>query len=237
MSNVRYLSSLKSKMLKVTGTFPKVISVLERLGAVGNTVKTISGLSALTLVGVTVFPDATVEALPQQQLHTALAQIARDANYEALLPANELHGPGVYTTFERTNSGELSLHQTCRMNLAQLATLWTRSDTPLVSNSAVANGPEWLHEVRVVTLSDEDLAQIQNQYVRGTCEQVILTNLENEARVCQVREVLQGVIVPSAQSADFAPVRAFKQWYFTKQLFFGVKFDESRCFLPTSASA
>jgi hypothetical protein len=149
-------------------------------------------------------------------------RIVEEYGYSAVTPPSRLFGPGTITTVERLSDGTLALRPTCIMNdgtLAALAAMWNRSPTTkrsLVSDdnetfqssakardavesdttgNRVRGSNVSLQNINIVTISDEGLIAVRSQYLKGTCEEAVVWNLEAGAKVCQPEEVLEADLV------------------------------------------
>lgn len=155
-----------------------------------------------------------------------LQRIVEKYGYSAVAPPSRLFGPGTFTTVEKLANGNLKLHPTCLMDDDTLAAQWRKSRTvqeSLVSaieqtfeSSAkaldVANtnaagrrvqGIDFsLRDIYIVTLSDESLRRLREQYLKGSCEEVVIGNLRAGAEVCQSQEVLEADLIYDVHDAD-----------------------------------
>ena len=148
-----------------------------------------------------------------------LTRIVQDYGYSAVTPPSRLFGPGTIMTVETLSDGTLRLHPACKMNGGILAALWNTSPTinrSLISairqsfeSSAKALGTlesgttgnrvnginVSLRNLNIVTISYEDLHEVRNQFLKGTCEDVVIGNLRAGAEVCQPEEVLEADLI------------------------------------------
>ncbi len=144
-----------------------------------------------------------------------LSIILTNAGYFELAPPSRLFPPGTIATVEKLSNGSLRLHLACAMKSDALAPFWVKSktfDTQFERNftsaySALANAfgvtaahatgnrvrrvAASLQNMLIVSMSDDNLIKISNDYLRGNCEQAIIWNLRAGAKVCQTSEVLQ----------------------------------------------
>jgi hypothetical protein len=155
-----------------------------------------------------------------------LQRIVEKYGYSAVAPPSRLFGPGTFTTVEKLSNGNLKLHPTCIMDDDILAAKWRKSRTVqeslfsaieqtfassakalAVSDTNAAGrrvkGFDFsLREIYVVTMSDEGLRSLRNQYLKGSCEEVVIGNLRNGAEVCQSQEVLEADLSYKAHDED-----------------------------------
>jgi hypothetical protein len=148
-----------------------------------------------------------------------LTRIVRQYGYTAVTPPSRLFGPGTITTVETLPDGTLQLHLACKMDDNALAAMWQKSptvDRSLVSAikqtfessakvlemiSSGARGRRTrgidvsLRNINIVTMTYQDLIDVRNQYLKGTCEEVVIGNLRAGAAVCQPEEVLEADLV------------------------------------------
>ena len=148
-----------------------------------------------------------------------LTRIVGEYGYSAVTPPSRLFGPGTITTVERLPDGTLQLHLACKMDEKALAAMWQTSrtvDRSMVSAikqtfessakvleivSSGANGSRTrgidvsLRDINVVTMTYQDLIDVRNQYLKGSCEEVVIGNLRAGADVCQPEEVLEADLV------------------------------------------
>jgi selenocysteine-specific translation elongation factor len=59
-----------------------------------------------------------------------------------------------------------------------------------------------LENMRVITMSHEDLINVRDKYLKGTCEEAVVLNLQSGAVVCQTAEVLQADMTYRMQFAE-----------------------------------
>lgn len=134
--------------------------------------------------------------------------------YHAMQTASTVHGPGVFTTVEDLGDGKLKLHLTCKVDLDALREQWIGSQTALKRKATnrrfiwskptpVDHSPPQFDRSRgqLFTLSDEELLTLSKQYLKGSCVEVIQHNLDNGARVCQVKSVI-GFPISSPDTAS-----------------------------------
>jgi hypothetical protein len=138
--------------------------------------------------------------------------------YLELSPPSRLFEPGTITTVETLSDGSVQLHLACRMDNEELRKLTNTSGTvnynfiEKVSNSldvqakalgAIASRTTSnritqvagvISDMLIRTMNEEDLQGVLATYLKGPCQAAILKNIENGARVCQLKEVLQGDI-------------------------------------------
>src|SRR5438067_7273796 len=150
----------------------------------------------------------------------------RGSGYYELQPPSRLGGPGTINTVETLSDGSLRLHPTCTMDKNALAALWQESvtvDRHLVSNvtnafDAMADALSVFaahttgnrvkkisisfENMRIVTISDESLFTLRDNYLKGSCEEAVAWNLKNQAKVCQTEEVLEADLAYRMSFAD-----------------------------------
>lgn len=157
------------------------------------------------------------------------ALVLQRSGFYALNPPSQLFPPGSIGTVETLRNNSLVLHPTCNMNQARLITLLQVSGTVendiaiKMSNAlsahaqAVADAISHsksgrqtavnvsMKNMQILSMSDENLRNVRNEYLKDTCEEVIAGNLRAGSRVCQTREVLQGdVSYDTASDDDFS---------------------------------
>jgi hypothetical protein len=148
-----------------------------------------------------------------------LTRIVRQYGYTAVTPPSRLFGPGTITTVETLPNGTLQLHLACKMDDNALAAMWQKSPTvdrslvsaikqtfessakvlEMISSSAAGRRSTGidvsLRNINIVTMTYQDLLDVRNQYLKGTCEEVVIGNLRAGAAVCQPEEVLEADLV------------------------------------------
>jgi hypothetical protein len=146
--------------------------------------------------------------------------------YIELVPPTRFFGPGTINTVETLPNGSLKLHPTCTMDKEVLIPLWQVSTTVNMSvaesvkntleaavnaENVVTSGAAGeqikrisvsLQNTRIITISDEDLLNVRQKHLKGTCEYAVTLNLQSGAKVCQTMEVLQADIVYRMHFAD-----------------------------------
>ncbi len=164
--------------------------------------------------------------LDDDRAENDLGNLLISAGYLEPAPPSRLYGPGTINTVETLPDGKLRLHRACTVPEDALASMWVESSAgnwnfanhaqDEFSASAEARrlaGSESaaqritrisvsLEDMRVVTMSHEDLLKVQMQFLRGPCEQVVVHNLKAGAKVCQTDEVLQADLVYRVSYAD-----------------------------------
>ena len=155
-----------------------------------------------------------------------LTRMLRDYGYVAVRPPSRLFGPGTFTTVETLPDGAMQLHLACRMNNDGLAAMWQKSTTlnrrsivdarqtfdssanvvEIVKSRAAGKRLKGfdvsLQDISIVTMSHENLIDVRNQYLKGSCEEAVIGNIRAGALVCQPEEVLQADIVYRSESED-----------------------------------
>jgi hypothetical protein len=176
----------------------------------------------LPFLGLAIWHWATMASDTEDKLRG----IVEKYGYSAVTPPSRLFGPGTFTTVEKLSNGNLKLHPTCIMDDGTLAAQWSKSRTvqqSLISaveqtfaSSATAldvsdtnaagkrvRGFAFsLRNIHVVTLSDEGLRGVRRQYLRDSCEEVVIGNLRAGAAVCQSEEVLEADLVYRTLNED-----------------------------------
>jgi hypothetical protein len=185
-------------------------------------VAVLGAILAAPVLGLTVWWYAvSPESARGDQLTLAL----NDFGYDAVVPPSRLFGPGTITTVETRSDGTLKLHLACKMNDGDLAKLWRISDTldrrlivavkQSFDASAQALGAKSkgsgdrardvdvdLRNMNIVTMADETLMAVRDEYLKGPCEQAVIINLQRGALVCQPEEVLEADVVMKDGSQD-----------------------------------
>ncbi len=130
-----------------------------------------------------------------------LTRIVQDYGYSAVTPPSRLFGPGTITTVERLSNGTIQLHLACKMDDNALAAMWHKSPTinrslvsavkqtfkstakamEIVASGATGKRVEGtdvsLRNINIVTMTYKDLIDVRSQYLKGTCEEVVIWNL------------------------------------------------------------
>jgi hypothetical protein len=155
-----------------------------------------------------------------------ISVVLKDSGYFELRPPSRLAGPGTINTVETLSDGSLRLHPTCTMDKDVLASLWQESDTvdrhlvtsvtnafdamadalSLIAAHATGNQVKKVaisfQNMRIVTISDENIYKLRGDYLKGGCEQAVIGNLHAGAKVCQTEEVLEADLVYRISFAD-----------------------------------
>ncbi len=155
-----------------------------------------------------------------------LGKFLLDSGYYEASPPSRLYGPGTINMVETLSNGALRLHRACNVSEDVLESMWIESSTGntkikshdqnefiataqakalVASDTAgerITRITVSLQDVRVVTMSHEDLIKTQKEYLKGTCAEVVAINLRNGAKVCQTDEVLQADLVYRVSYAD-----------------------------------
>jgi hypothetical protein len=182
----------------------------------------IGGLFLVPFLGLT----AWFWLSSQSNTDDRLTRVVEDYGYSAVTPPSRLFGPGNIMTVETLSDGTLRLHPACKMNSGTLAEMWNRSPTTNRNLAAAikqtfessaqvvdalrsgATGDRFngmtvsLQNLNIVTMSYEDLHDVRDQYLKGTCEAVVIGNLRAGAEVCQPEEVLEADIVYTRKHQD-----------------------------------
>lgn len=190
--------------------------------------------------------------VPQNDKHDQIDQILDELGYFVLVPPSRLFGPGTINTVEKLPNGSLKLHAACTMDKKALAALWEESTTversfaQRVKNTFIASAKAGkmatsgaagkqtnqisasLQDMRVITMSHENLIKVRGQYLKGTCEEAVLWNLRSGADVCQTEEVLQADITYRMHFVD--GLESTETAALSEQIAasFGLTVDESR---------
>ena len=157
---------------------------------------------------------------------TSVVHILGKYGYIELVPPTRFFGPGTINTVETLPNGSLKLHSACTMDEEVLIPLWQVSATVNMSlaesvkntleaaanaGNVVTSGAAGeqikrisvsLQNTRIITISDEDLLNVRQKHLKGTCEYAVTLNLQSGAEVCQTMEVLQADIVYRMHFAD-----------------------------------
>jgi len=165
------------------------------------------------------------EIVTQDDTRNKFGLMLEEWGYLELVPPSRLFGPGTINTVEKLPNGLLKLHPTCTMDKEVLTAMWLGSTTvdrnfaesvantftgsakaaDLVKSGAAGEQIKQisvsLRDMRVITMSHEDLIKLRGMYLKGTCEEAVVLNLRSGARVCQIVEVLQ---MDVAYSVHFA---------------------------------
>ena len=174
----------------------------------------IAGLGIWEVISNRVAPDNGISVL------------MKGSGYYELRPPSRLGGPGTINTVETLSDGSLRLHPTCTMDKDMLASLWLESgtlDRQLVGNAtnafdamadafsvlaahATGNRVKKISisfaNMRILTISDENLFKLQSSYLKGPCEEAVAWNLKHQAKVCQTEEVLEADLAYRMSFAD-----------------------------------
>lgn len=157
-------------------------------------------VAMLIAVGVAFAPDQTLE--------DALAEMG----YVHIAPPTTFHGPGTFNSVETLHNGSKQLHPTCDMNFDPA--LWRESPTENrqiqkqlsvglnsvpknllsklgLSGERIKDVHISLSNTQILLLSDETLLDLQKRYLKGSCEQAVIHNVENQACVGQTKAVLK----------------------------------------------
>jgi len=155
-----------------------------------------------------------------------LGELLMEEGYLEPAPPSRLYGPGTINMVETRPDGKLRLHRTCTVPEDALTPMWVVSEAghrnfanhaqdEMVASAEARRfaGSEAaaqrvtritvsLQDMRVVTMSHEDLIKVQREYITGSCEEVVVHNLKAGAKVCQTDEVLQADLVYRVSYAD-----------------------------------
>jgi hypothetical protein len=148
-----------------------------------------------------------------------LRRIVEEYGYSVVTPPSRLFGPGTIATVEKLSNGTLQLLPTCIMNDGTLPGMWDISRTTERSGGSEDNetfdasakaidvvesgttgkrvrGTDVsLQDIKIVTMSDEGLMAVRSRYLKGTCQEAVIWNLEAGAKVCQPQEVLEADVL------------------------------------------
>jgi hypothetical protein len=174
-------------------------------------------VAAMLLVPLLSFAAWYVPTMQQEQ--DDFPVILKQYGYSAMALPSRLFGPGTIMTVETLRSGALDLHLACRVDDAELEQRWQSSPAMEMSfktgvkqtfrSSALAHklidyglfGERAsatdlsLQDIKIVTLPYSDLIALRSKYLREACEQAVVWNLKQGAKVCQSEEVLQADVV------------------------------------------
>jgi hypothetical protein len=185
-------------------------------------VAVLGALLLLPVLGLTVWWFAVSQ---ESTKGDRLTLVLRDFGYDAVVPPSRLYGPGTITTVETRSDGTLQLHRACTMNDDALAAMWHTSATidqrlivaakrsfdssarvPGATSDATGNRARDvevdLRNMNIVTIADDNLIAVRNEYLKGPCEQAVIINLQHGAKVCQPEEVLEADVVTKDGSQD-----------------------------------
>jgi hypothetical protein len=148
-----------------------------------------------------------------------LRRVVEEYGYTVVTPPSRLFGPGTIATVERLSDGTLQLLPTCIMNDGALPGMWDISptterrggseDNETFDSSAkaldvvdsdtagkrVRGSDVSLQDIKIVTISDEGLMAVRSRYLKGTCQEAVIWNLEAGAKVCQPQEVIEADVL------------------------------------------
>lgn len=137
--------------------------------------------------------------------------------YLDIVPPSTLHAPGTFNTVERLGEDSVQLHPVCKVDSEALSELTMTSETvdsvlrkrlsgsfkakllkklkSSLSGEQVKDVQLSLRNMRILLLTDEDLYELQEKYLKGSCEKAIIHNIEHGAEVCQAKAVIQADMV------------------------------------------
>jgi len=145
--------------------------------------------------------------------------ILQSFGYLEMIPPSRFHGPGTINTIEVISHNKIKLHPTCEMDAQTLSNLAMSSSTveqtimqnldnrfnissqvkSIISSAISGNQVKdiliKLNNVKILLMSDEHLFELQQQFIKGICQEVIAWNLKSGAIVCQTRAVLEADVV------------------------------------------
>lgn len=145
----------------------------------------------------------------------SLGKVLTKMGYVELSPPSRLFPPGTITTVETLPNGSHRLHLTCMIEEDALKPFWAISSTieqserwkienafkastqalqALISTMAANKLNKVniaLHNMTIVSISNEGMIMVRRGYLKDSCEEAVIWNLQAEAAVCQVGEVLQ----------------------------------------------
>jgi hypothetical protein len=125
-------------------------------------------------------------------------------------PPSRLFGPGIIA--READKRHAAAVPTCIMNDGSLAGMWDTSTTTErrggsednetsdssakaldvvesdTSGKRVRGSDISLQDIKIVTMSDERLMAVRSRYLKGTCQDAFIWNLEAGAKVCQPQE-------------------------------------------------
>jgi hypothetical protein len=138
--------------------------------------------------------------------------------YYALTPPSTLFLPGSFGTIEKQSDQTVVLGLACDMDQKQLKDMTSQSDTADTSvtskisdryvataRAAIAALSESkgqrvreisasLENTRILAMSEQSLIAVQNEYLKGDCQQAVRALVDAGRKVCQTQEVLLGDI-------------------------------------------
>ena len=146
-------------------------------------------------------------------------EILTKAGYLKMVPPSTFHGPGTLNTVEMFSDNSVKLHPTCEIDVNEIAGMWKVSDSIdqevrehlssgfsiqskilEKSNSFFTGGKVRdvrlsMKNIKILLLTHESLLNLQKNFVKGTCEEAIIHNLREGAKVCQTEAVLQADMI------------------------------------------
>jgi hypothetical protein len=172
----------------------------------------------LMLLGVLALPPAALAGWyfgTERRAHNGIKLVLSDAGYYQLTPPSRLFPPGTIGMVEKLRDGSYKLHLACNMNRAELAAMIETSPTvdkrftsrltsafnaqaeavakamTKASGDRVRSVNLKVNDMRIFTMSAENMGRVRATYLKDYCEEAVIGNLLAGARVCQTAEVLQ----------------------------------------------
>ena len=146
-----------------------------------------------------------------------LSEVFKKLGYLEIVPPSTLHAPGTFNTVEYLGESSVQLHPTCEFDATALAGLTKSSDTVdsrikeylqlsvkgrLLSKIKANLSAEQVQSVdlsfrnmRILLLTHETLLELQEQFLKGSCEKAIVHNIRSGADVCQAEAIIQADMV------------------------------------------
>ncbi len=148
-----------------------------------------------------------------------VGDLLQQQGYWEIVPPAEFHVPGTINTIEVRSDGKIELHPTCKIDSALLDRMTRSSRTidrtlaerlnkgvdvsgrmkELVSIGMGGNKARRINmsllNSSILNLADEDLILVRREVIKGACQEAIVGNINNGAKVCQTREAFRGDLV------------------------------------------
>jgi hypothetical protein len=172
----------------------------------------------LMLLGALTLPPAVLAGWyfgTGRRVDNGIKLVLSDAGYYQLTPPSRLFPPGTIGLVEKLRDGSYKLHLACNMNRADLAAMIETSPTvdksfasrltnafnaqaeavatamTKASGDRVRSVDLKVNDMRIFTMSAENMGKVRDTYLKDQCEKAVIGNLLAGARVCQTAEVLQ----------------------------------------------
>jgi hypothetical protein len=156
--------------------------------------------------------------LPLRGEH-ALAELLREQGYLEIAAPADFYLPGTIHTIELRSDRKIVLHPTCTIGPELLAKITLQSPTlehnlsqrmakefdvsaqmrdlvaATVGGDKVAQLKLSLQRSSILQITDEDLLRVQQEIIKGACQDAIAWNISSGGLVCQTRSALKGDLV------------------------------------------